>query len=145
MNGYATQILRVNLSTGRITTEVLDANVAHCTIGGRGMAAEFLLSEVPAGIDALGPDNKLAVATGPFQNTPIPGGTRFAVYAKSPPTGGWGEAHAAGSFGPMLKRAGYDALIMEGAGLCACVCGHRTRASNCGMPVLCRVGYLVCR
>ncbi len=114
MNGYATQILRVNLSTGRITTEVLDANVAHCTIGGRGMAAEFLLSEVPAGIDALGPDNKLAVATGPFQNTPIPGGTRFAVYAKSPPTGGWGEAHAAGSFGPMLKRAGYDALIVEG-------------------------------
>jgi len=79
MNGYATQILRVNLSTGRITTEVLDANVAHCTIGGRGMAAEFLLSEVPAGIDALGPDNKLAVATGPFQNTPIPGapGLRF--------------------------------------------------------------------
>lgn len=114
MNGYATQILRVNLSTGRITTEVLDANVAHCTIGGRGMAAEFLLSEVPAGIDALGPDNKLAVATGPFQNTPIPGGTRFAVCAKSPLTGGWGEAHAAGSFGPMLKRAGYDALIMEG-------------------------------
>ena len=114
MNGYATQILRVNLSTGRITTEVLDANVAHCTIGGRGMAAEFLLSEVPAGIDALGPDNKLAVATGPFQNTPIPGGTRFAVYAKSPLTGGWGEAHAAGSFGPMLKQTSYDALIVEG-------------------------------
>jgi aldehyde:ferredoxin oxidoreductase len=114
MNRYTGHILRVNLSTGEIATEELDADTAHRTIGGRGLAAEILLSELPAGIDSLGPDNKLVVVTGPFQNTPIPGGTRFAICAKSPLTGGWGEAHAAGSFGPMLKKAGYDALIVEG-------------------------------
>jgi len=108
------RFLRVNLTTGEIAAQELDAAVARRTIGGRGLAAELLLSEMPAGVDPLGPDNKLVVTTGPFQNTPIPGGTRFAICAKSPLTGGWGEAHAAGSFGPMLKRAGYDALIMEG-------------------------------
>ena len=114
MNGYTGHILRVNLSTGHIAAGELNANTAHRTIGGRGLAAEVLLSEMPAGIDPLGPDNKLVIVTGPFQNTPIPGGTRFAVCAKSPLTGGWGEANAAGSLGPMLKRAGYDALVVEG-------------------------------
>jgi aldehyde:ferredoxin oxidoreductase len=108
------KLLRVNLSTGVIAAQELDAEVAHRTIGGRGLAAELLLSEMPAGVDPLGPDNRLVFTTGPFQNTPIPGSTRFVLCAKSPLTGGWGEAHAAGSFGPMLKRAGYDALIVEG-------------------------------
>jgi aldehyde:ferredoxin oxidoreductase len=114
MNGYTGYILRVNLTTSQITTEELSTNTVHRTVGGRGLAAEILLSELPAGIDPLGPDNKLVVATGPFQNTPIPGGTRIAICAKSPLTGGWGEANAAGSFGPMLKQAGYDAIIVEG-------------------------------
>jgi aldehyde:ferredoxin oxidoreductase len=114
MHGYAGKVLRVNLSTGQIVARPLDAEIARRTIGGRGLAAEILFSEVSAGIDPLGSDNKLVFATGPLQSTRIPGATRAVVCAKSPLTGSWGEAHAAGSFGPVLKRAGYDALIVEG-------------------------------
>jgi aldehyde:ferredoxin oxidoreductase len=114
MLGYAGKILRVDLSTGQISVEELDAHVARRTIGGRGLAAELLLSELPPGVEPLGPDNRLVVATGPFQSTRIPGGTRVVFCARSPLTGGWGEAHAAGSFGPVLTRAGFDAIVIQG-------------------------------
>ena len=89
MYGYAGNILRVDLTTGRTEIQELDTKVARRTIGGRGLAAEILLEEIPAGVDALGPENELILATGPFQNTRLPGGTRMAIFAKSPLTGIW--------------------------------------------------------
>jgi len=114
MYGYAGQILRVNLTTGSLQQEPLPEEIARKFIGGRGLAAKILWDELPAGIDPLGPDNKLVAAAGPFADSTIPGGTRHGFFAKSPITGGWGEAHGAGSFAPMLKRCGYDAIIVEG-------------------------------
>jgi aldehyde:ferredoxin oxidoreductase len=114
MYGYAGQVLRVNLSSGQITKEPLAEETARQFIGGRGLAAKILWDELSAGIDPLGPENKLVAAVGPFADSTIPGGTRHGFFAKSPITGGWGESHGAGSFGPMLKRCGYDAVIIEG-------------------------------
>jgi aldehyde:ferredoxin oxidoreductase len=114
MYGYNGRILRVNLSTGKISVEPLSEAHAAKYLGGRGLVAKILFDEVEAGIDPLSPDNKIVYATGPFAATGFPLNSRWIVAAKSPLTGIWGEATCGGSFAIQLKKAGYDVLIVEG-------------------------------
>jgi aldehyde:ferredoxin oxidoreductase len=114
MFGYNGKILRVNLTNGKISKEPLEEKTARKFIGGRGLGAYILFNELKPGIDPLGPENKLVIATGLITGLPFPGNSCHAVMAKSPLTGIWGEAHAKGSFGPELKSAGYDAIVVEG-------------------------------
>ena len=108
------KILRVNLTDGKVTKEQLDENVARKFIGGRGLGVKILFEELKPGIDPLGPETKLVVATGVLTGIPFPGNSCHSVMSKSPLTHIWGEAHAKGFFGPELKFAGYDAIIVEG-------------------------------
>jgi len=114
MKGYAGKLLRVNLTTKEIKEEAVEEIVAREYLGGRGLGAKILYEELDKGIDPLGPENKFLLLTGPLANTHIPGSTRFLIVTKSPLTGGWGDANAAGRLGPMIKRAGYDGIIVEG-------------------------------
>jgi aldehyde:ferredoxin oxidoreductase len=114
LKGYAGSILRVNLTNGRIATEPVTEEMALRYLGGRGFAAAILYEELKPGIDPLGPENKFMLATGPLAGSLIAGGTRHITACKSPLSGGWGEANAAGRFGPMMKAAGFDAIIVEG-------------------------------
>jgi aldehyde:ferredoxin oxidoreductase len=113
--GYWGKALRVNLTTGGITTETLDDLFLRRYMGGWGFVAHHLLKELAPGIDPLGPDNKLIFATGPVTGQPIACGGRHVVGAKSPLTGGFGAAECGGFFGAELKRAGWDMVIVEGA------------------------------
>ncbi|MBI2323636.1 MAG: aldehyde ferredoxin oxidoreductase family protein, partial [Chloroflexi bacterium] len=83
--------------------------------GGRAMIAHYLLTELPPGIDALGPDNLLIFAPGVLTGTPLSGASRHSVGAKSPLTGGFGEAEVGGFWGAELKRAGWDGIVVRGA------------------------------
>jgi aldehyde:ferredoxin oxidoreductase len=112
--GYNGIILRVNLTEGKLSRERFDEKIARKFLGGRGLGVKILFDELKPGIDPLGPDNKLVIATGVVTGIPFPGNSCHSVMAKSPLTGIWGEAHAKGFFGPELKSAGYDALIIEG-------------------------------
>ena len=114
MNGFARKLLRVDLTHRSIRTETLDPATARDYLGGRGLGAKILFEELKPGIDPLGPENKLIFATGPVTGTLIPGNTRFIAMAKSPATGLWGEANCSGSFGRQLKKAGFDAVVVEG-------------------------------
>jgi aldehyde:ferredoxin oxidoreductase len=114
MNGFAGKILRVNLSLGSIQEETVDRDTLRKFIGGRGLGAKILFEELEPGIDPLGPDNKLIFLTGPASGTTLPGQTRWMVVGKSPLTGYFGEANCSGSFGSELKRAGFDAIVIEG-------------------------------
>ncbi len=114
MKGYAGRVLRVDLSTGRLATEPLDEDRARRFIGGRGLAASYLAAELGAGADPLGSENLLVLATGPFQGAPLPGHDRWTACARSPLTGGWGDANASGPFGTALKGAGFDAVLVQG-------------------------------
>ena len=114
MYGSRGTILRVNLTQGSLTKEVLEETIVRKFLGGRGLGAHILFHELPPKIDPLGPENKLVFATGPLVGVPFPGNARYHVMAKSPLTDGWGEASAAGWFGPQLKFAGYDAIVVEG-------------------------------
>ena len=114
MFGYMGKILRVDLSSGKITEEFPDENTLKMLLGGAGLATKYLLEEVKKGIDPLGPENKLIFMTGPLTGTPSPSTGRYSVLAKSPLTGIWGQANSAGFWGRDLKRSGFDGIIFEG-------------------------------
>ncbi len=83
-------------------------------MGGWNIIADVLLKEVPKGADPLGPQNKLIFAPGVVTGLALSGASRSAVGAKSPLTGGFGAAEVGGTLGAELKRAGFDAIIVEG-------------------------------
>ena len=114
MFGYNGRVLRVNLSDGKITVEEPPEDFYKRYLGGRGFIAARLLREMAGGVDPYGPENKLIFATGPITGMPMPGSGRNSVGAKSPLTGGFGEAEAGGFFGAELKKAGFDEVIVEG-------------------------------
>ena len=112
--GYMGKILWVNLSTGKIKEETPDESLYKNYIGGYGIGARLLYDRMKPGADPLGPGNILGLITGPFTGTPIPSGARYAAVAKSPLTGGWGDANSGGFFGPYLKFSGYDGVFFTG-------------------------------
>lgn len=114
MYGWTGTILRVNLTSGAITREPLDKQVARDFIGGRGLGAKYLFDEVPAETDALAPENKLFFVPGPLTGSFAPSMGRYDVVTKSPLNGTIAASNSGGSFGPELKFAGYDMLIIEG-------------------------------
>lgn len=113
--GYAGNILRADLTTGTCTFEPVDPKIARAFVGGAGYAAALMYKEVPAGIDPLGPENKLIFATSPLANNRVPGGGSIMICFKSPQTGVWGESRAGGNFGPDMRKAGADFIVCEGA------------------------------
>jgi len=114
LNGYMGKILRVNLSKRTISKDDLSETDAKKYLGGRGLAVKILFNELKPGIDPLGPENKLVYAAGPLAATGFPLNSRWLVAAKSPSTGIWGESLCGGTFPVQLRRAGYDALVVEG-------------------------------
>ncbi len=112
--GYAGKILRVNLTSGNVTMEEPDELFYRRYVGGAGLVAYYLLREVPAGIDALSADNKLIFALGPTTGTTLAGAARSCVGGKSPLTDGFGKTEVGGFWNAELKKAGFDAIIVEG-------------------------------
>jgi len=113
--GFMGQLLRVNLSDHKVAVEEINRIWAKQYLGGAGLATKYLYEEVPAGVDPLGPHNKLIFMTGPLTGTASASASRYSVVAKSPQTGLWGQANSGGSFGPALKKSGFDGIIFEGS------------------------------
>ena len=114
MNGYLGKILRVDLSHDRLWDEPLNENHARNYVGGSGLAARYLYDMLDAGTDPLGPENPLFFLTGPLVGTSMTSAGRYSVCARSPLTGIWGEANSGGFFGPELRYAGYDGVLVTG-------------------------------
>jgi len=112
--GYTGNILRVNLTDGSWSVEHPDETFYRRYLGGGALATYYMLKEIPPQCDPLGPDNVLVFAPGIMVGTPASGMVRFTVAAKSPLTGGFGEAEAGGFWGPELKFAGFDAVVVKG-------------------------------
>ena len=114
MYGWTGNILRVNLTNKTYKKESFSEEFAHKWIGGRGFACKILYDEVPPGTDPLGPDNKLIVALGPIAGIPAPNTGKCVVAAKSPLTGFYGDGNLGTRVSEHLRKAGYDAMIVEG-------------------------------
>lgn len=115
MFGYSGKVLDVDLSAGDIGTRMLEEEDCRLFLGGAGFAANIYLDMFPGDVDPLSPENPLILMTGPVTGSGVFGGNRFAVAARSPLTGYWGEASCGGYFGVELKTAGYDGIIFRGA------------------------------
>lgn len=114
MNGYGGNILRVNLTTGKVSKTPTPPDLARDYIGGRGFGAYFLFTEVPAHADPLGPDNKLIISSGPISGLMVPGAGKCDFTTKSPLTGGYASSSLGGHFTAEMKYAGIDSIILEG-------------------------------
>ncbi len=112
--GYHGKNLRVNLSDDTVSVETTDELFRRQYLGGAGFITYYLWKELASGIDPLSPDNKLVFASGPVTGISLPGSGRHCVGAKSPLTGGIAKSEAGEFWGTELKRAGYDAIIIEG-------------------------------
>ncbi len=112
--GASGKILKVDLSRGTIETETFDEKFYRLYPGGKALGAYLLLREVPPHAEPFGPDNALILANGLLTAAPISTATRFTAIARSPLTGGYGESEAGGFWGPELKMAGYEAIVVKG-------------------------------
>lgn len=108
------KILRVDLTHRTIQTEELDEDLYRMYPGGKALAGYYLLSELPAHVDPLGPDNLLVLANGLLTGLPLSTATRFTAAARSPLTGAYGESEAGGWWGPELRMAGFEAVLITG-------------------------------
>jgi len=111
---FAGKYLRVNLTEGTTAVDEFPELTYRMFMGGIAMGASILMRELKPGVDPLGPDNILVFATCPLNGIPLSGTSRFAVVTKSPLTGGYGEGEAGGWWGPELKFAGFDGIIVTG-------------------------------
>jgi aldehyde:ferredoxin oxidoreductase len=114
LNGYAGKTLDVDLSNGRIDHVPMDREWAARYMGGKGFGAKVLVDQLPSHCPPLSPQNIMVFATGPLTGTLAPSSGRFEVCTKSPATGLWVDANCGGFFGPELKFAGYDMIIVRG-------------------------------
>ncbi len=112
--GSTNRLLRVDLTAGRISSEEIDDDFYRLYPGGKALAGYFLLKETPAHVDPLGPQNLLVIANGLLTGSPVSTATRYVISARSPLTNAYGESEAGGFWGPELKMAGFEAVLISG-------------------------------
>jgi aldehyde:ferredoxin oxidoreductase len=112
--GYNGKILHVDLTTGALTVEEPPDAFYRQYLGGQGIGTYYILKEMPAGADPLGPQNVLAITLSVVTGAPVSGQSRVMANAKSPLTGAIGDAQAGGFWPAEAKAAGFDAFIVKG-------------------------------
>ena len=100
---WAGKILRVNLTTGAVTSEPLNMGWARSYIGSRGLGTKYLVEEVDATVDPLSPANKIIWSTGPLTGTMASTGGRYTVVTKGPLTGAIACSNSGGYWGQSSK------------------------------------------
>lgn len=113
--GYVGRYLWVDLGEKTLEEHAITREFARTFLGGNGFGVKILWDEVKATADPLSPENILIFATGPLTGTPWPTAGRMEAIAKSPLTGIYGDSNCGGFFGPELKFAGYDMVVIAGA------------------------------
>jgi aldehyde:ferredoxin oxidoreductase len=113
--GWCGKILRIDLTHAE-TTDLATMDYADRFLGGRGLATRIYWDEVSPTVSAFDPENCLVLMSGPLAATGVPGASRFAVLSKSPMLmpEGFCYGNLGGYFGPALKKAGYDGVVITG-------------------------------
>ena len=112
--GYTGRILRVNLSTRQSSVELIPEEKFQLFLGARGLGAEWYWREVGPQVMPFDPENKMAFFAGPMTGTPLVSTTKFELTTRGPETGHYLCSNSSGNFGPRLREAGFDGLILEG-------------------------------
>jgi len=115
MKGFFNKLLRIDLKEKQYAAEPIPDSILKQTLGGKGLGTYLLLENNPEGIDPLSPENCFIIALGPVSDTRIPGSSRYGIFTKSPLTEIYSESYAGGHVAEPMSKAGYDAVILEGA------------------------------
>jgi len=115
LGGYMGKILRVDLTNERLTDEKVDEATLRKFLGGTGLGAKIMYDEVPGGIEWSDPRNRIIWTAGVLCGTRAPASGTYAVATKGPLTNLFVASHCNGYFGPRLKFAGYDTIVVQGA------------------------------
>ena len=115
MFGFYNMVLRVNATLKSFDIKIISDGVLRETLGGKGLATYLLRTHNPAGVDPLGPDNHIIIASGPVAGTAVWGSCRHGVYTKSPQTGFYAESYSGGKAGDHIAASGFDAVMIHGA------------------------------
>ncbi|MCJ7607888.1 MAG: aldehyde ferredoxin oxidoreductase family protein, partial [Thermoplasmata archaeon] len=108
------RILRVNVHRGEFSEQITSKEDDVKYLGGRGLAAKILYEENKTGIAPFDPENRLIFMTGPYTGTYGSFTGFYNVTTKSPLTGTILSAHSGGHWGPMLRKTGYDGMVIRG-------------------------------
>src|SRR3989304_7418364 len=114
MFGWNGQFLNINLSKNKAVADSYDSSFAFNYLGGRGFAAKILWDNLRPEVAPLSPENKLVFAAGPLTGFGFPNSGKLVVAAKSPLTGGYGDGNIGTWAAVQMRKAGYDAVIVEG-------------------------------
>jgi aldehyde:ferredoxin oxidoreductase len=112
--GWTGVFLKIDLSKSKAVAETYDESLALNFLGGRGFAVKILWDTLKQGTDPLSPENKLIFAAGPLTAIGLPNSGKLVVASKSPLTGGYGDGNSGTWAAVNMRKAGYDALIIEG-------------------------------
>ena len=114
MNLYTGSVLHVDLGAGTALPRPLRQEWLRDYWGGWGLAARYFQEHSAPGCDPLAPENPVIIMTGPLCGTLVPLSARFCLLSKSPHNGTVFESNAGGAFGPELKFAGFDGIVVTG-------------------------------
>jgi len=114
MFGWNGKIAKVYLTEKKVEIIPLSKEFLIDYLGGRGLGVKFVYDLVKPGIDPFSSENILVFSAGPLTGTTCPTSGRFATISKSPLTGTIFDSNSGGSFGPELKFAGFDGLVIFG-------------------------------
>ncbi len=108
------KIAYIDLTTGKVDTKPISEELRRKFLGGRGLDMYLLYNHTKPGIDPLGPDNVALISAGLLVGTLASASSRTHVGGKSPLTGYVGSANVGGHFGPEMRLAGFDHLVITG-------------------------------
>ena len=114
MLGWTGNFLHVDLTKKKAIQQQYSQNLAQNFLGGRGFAVKILWDTLTQGTDPLSPQNKLIFASGPLTAIGLPNSGKIVVASKSPLTGGYGDGNIGTLVAVHMRKAGYDAVIVEG-------------------------------
>ncbi len=114
MQGWTGFFLKVDLTKNKAAAEPYDESLALNFLGGRGFAIKILWDTLKQGTAPFSPENKLIFATGPLTGIGLPNSGKLVIASKSPLTGGYGDGNSGTWAAVNIRKAGYDALVIEG-------------------------------
>jgi len=114
LGGFMGHILKVDLTRARIRKQKLNEELYRKWFGGYGLGVRIVYGDITPKTEPLGPGNIIGLTTGVLTGTLVPLSGSFTAVGKSPLTGAWNDSRCGGFFGPMLKKAGADAVFITG-------------------------------
>lgn len=114
MFGYTGRIARIDLSRAEVHDYPFSPREREKYLGGKTLAAKIIYDAFDHKVDPLSEENIIVISTSPLTGTGAPCSSRFNISTISPLTGFLVSSNCGGSFGLHLKRAGLDALVIQG-------------------------------